>query len=61
MTSIVSSLLNDTETAQRIAHVLLKHTKPRNKEDAIKILSSRIGVYTNGNHVIIKEAERYFS
>jgi len=61
MTSIISSLLSDAETTRRIARVLLKHVGPRNRTEAIKILHSRIGVYTNDNSVIAKEVDSYFS
>lgn len=60
MTSIISSLLDDAETTRRIARVLLKHVGPKNKAEAIRILNSRIGIYTNSNSAITREVDRYF-
>lgn len=61
MTSIVSSLLHDDETTRRVARVLLKHVGPKNKAEAMRILQSRIGVYTNDNSAIAKEVDSYFT
>ncbi len=60
MTSIIPSLLEDVATTRRIARVLLKHVRPKNKEEAISILNSRLGIYMNNNSAITNEVERYF-
>jgi len=61
MTSIVPTLMQDSETARRVARVLLKHIGPRNRDEAITILDSRIGVYIENNSALITEVDRYFN
>jgi len=61
MTSIVSSLLQDTETTRRVARVLLRHVGPKDKAEAISILHSRIGIYSCDKSAIAKEVDNYFT
>jgi len=60
MTSIVPSLLSDAETTHRIAQVLLRHIGPKDKTEAFRILSSRIGVYVKDKKAISTEVDNYF-
>ncbi|MFC7050458.1 hypothetical protein [Emcibacter nanhaiensis] len=61
MPSIVPELIQDTETTQRIARVLLKHIRPKNKEEAREILKGRLGVYVTKKENLDQEIERYFN
>lgn len=60
MKDVFPTLMRDPETTRRVARVLLKHIAPKDRADAIRILDSRIGVYSNHDKVIIREIEQYF-
>ena len=61
MHSIVPELIQDSETTQRIARVLLKHIRPKNKEEAREILKGRLGVYVTKKESLDQEIDRYFN
>ncbi|WP_321391794.1 hypothetical protein [Emcibacter sp.] len=61
MESIVPELIHDPETARRIARVLLKHIRPRDKEEAREILKGRLGVYVAGKDSLDQEIDLYFN
>ena len=64
MKNIVATLLQDTQTTCRVTRILLRHTAPKNRQDALKILQSRIGVYGSQTDKtalgINQEIDQYF-
>lgn len=58
MASIVATLMQDKETTCRVTRVLLKHTAPKDRQEALKILHSRIGVYGSDTSVITPEIDQ---
>ncbi|WP_417317821.1 hypothetical protein [Emcibacter sp.] len=61
MESIVPELIHDPETARRIARVLLKHIRPRNRDEAREILEGRLGVYVTRKESLDQEIDSYFN
>jgi hypothetical protein len=61
METIVRELIQDRETTQRIAQVLLNHIRPKDKEEAREILKGRLGVYISQKESLDQEIERYFN
>ncbi|WP_138379935.1 hypothetical protein [Luteithermobacter gelatinilyticus] len=60
MTSIIPHLLQDDEAASRVARVLLRHVRPRTKDEALHLLDSKLGVYLQDRTSLSKEVDQYF-
>jgi len=61
MMNMIPVLVQDHLATQRVARVLLKHTQPETKEQAEKILNSRLGVYISDKSSLNAEIEKYFA
>ena len=50
----------DREGVRRVARVLLRHVRPRDRGTAYEVLDGRLGIYVKDRAAIRAEVDRYF-
>lgn len=61
MAIFIPEFFHDKDTTRRVARVMLKYTKPKDREEAYRILDSRLGIYIRDYQSLNCEVDKYFA